>query len=88
MSPGEAARHAFLQAEAERAVAPYVGHLPPDALRAFRDRAAAYLATDPQMVRLLEVAFPASSGQASTVRAVEDSGSARSTGRRRSEKKA
>lgn len=66
----EQARWAFIQAEAERAVAPYVGLLPPEVVRAFRDRAAAYLAADPQMVRLLDVAFPQAARDASAMRAV------------------
>lgn len=85
--PDEATRHAFIQAEADRAVAPYAGLLPPETIRAFRERAAAYLANDPQMARLLDAALPRSSAQGSTVRPIESPENAQPSGPRKSEKK-
>lgn len=87
ISSEDAARAAVIQAEIDRAVAPYVGLLPPAAIHAFRERAAAYLASDPQMTRLLDVALGSSRAQ-TAVRSVEVEGAAPAACRRRSEKKA
>lgn len=50
---------AFIQAEADRAAAPFVGKLPKEAVDAFRERTATFLATHPDMVRLVRTAMRA-----------------------------
>lgn len=70
LSPEEEERLAFLKAEADRAIQPYVGLFPDEVIAAFRDRALAYLTADPQMVRLIDVALAKSGTQGSAVRPV------------------
>lgn len=77
VASGDPSHDAFLEAELERAIAPYRGRLPPAALEAFRARAAAYLATDPQMVALAAVARRRGSAQQTAVQPTE---SAQETG--------
>ena len=86
--PDESARDAFIEAEVERAVAPFVGLLPPEAIRAFKARAAAYLAMDPQMSRLLDGVFPQVGEQQSTARSVQGEDLSPGRDRRKAEKKA
>src|SRR2546423_1690427 len=83
-SSPEAARDALIEAEVERAVAPYRGLFPADVVHAFRERVAAYLTNDPQMIRLIDAALPRSGTHESAVRPTDAAGSARPTGRRKS----
>jgi hypothetical protein len=82
-SPGEVApstsspsyedrRRAFIEAEAERAAAPYKGLFPPDVLEAFKERTAIFLATHPEMIRLIDVALPPPEGHKSEARPIEE----------------
>jgi hypothetical protein len=48
---------AFLEAEAQRASAPFVGLFPEDVLEAFRERTMLFMATHPEMVRLVRAAM-------------------------------
>lgn len=71
LSPEEAERVAFIKAEADRAVAPYVGLFPPDVIDAFRERVEVFLGTHPEMARLVDAALPKVGPHASTVRPTE-----------------
>lgn len=68
----EARRAAFIEAEAELAGAPYVGLFPADVLEAFKERTVLFLTTDPQMIRVIDVAFPRPSAEQSAVVATAD----------------
>lgn len=63
----EARRAAFIEAEAERAGAMYVGLFPADVLEAFKERTVLFLTTDPRMIRVIDAAFPRPSAEQSAV---------------------
>ncbi len=66
LDPNDPAVLAFIEAEAERAAAPYVGLFPDDVVAAFRERTALFLATHPDMVRMVRVAMQAGAPATST----------------------
>ncbi len=72
----EARRAAFIEAEAERAGAMYVGLFPADVLEAFKERTVLFLTTDPKMIRVIDAAFPRPSAEQSAVVETADPGSA------------